>query len=45
MRAPMSLDELLATSDVVSLHVPLLPATQNLIGAAELARMKTGRRS
>ena len=33
-RAPMSLDELLATSDVVSLHVPLLPATQNLIGAA-----------
>ena len=39
---PMSLDELLATSDVVSLHVPLLPATQNLIGAAQLARMKPG---
>lgn len=36
------LDELLATSDVVSLHVPLLPATQNLIGAPELARMKSG---
>ncbi len=29
-------------SDVVSLHVPLLPATRNLIGAAELARMKPG---
>jgi phosphoglycerate dehydrogenase-like enzyme len=39
---PVSLDELLATSDVVSLHVPLLPATQNLIGARELARMKPG---
>ncbi len=38
----MSLDELLATSDVVSLHVPLLPATQNLIGAAQLSRMKPG---
>ena len=39
---PVSLDELLSTSDVVSLHVPLLPATQNLIGARELARMKAG---
>src|SRR5882724_2413203 len=38
----VSLDELLATSDVVSLHVPLLPATQNLIGAKELSRMKAG---
>jgi phosphoglycerate dehydrogenase-like enzyme len=38
----MSLDELLATSDVVSLHVPLLPTTQNLIGAAQLSRMKLG---
>jgi phosphoglycerate dehydrogenase-like enzyme len=36
------LDELLATADVVSLHVPLLPTTQNLIGARELARMKPG---
>ena len=39
---PVSLDELLAGSDMVSLHVPLLPATQNLIGAKELARMKPG---
>jgi phosphoglycerate dehydrogenase-like enzyme len=37
-----SLDDLLTTSDVVSLHVPLLPETQNLIGARELARMKPG---
>ena len=39
---PMSLDDLLSTSDVVSLHAPLLPATQNLIGARELSRMKSG---
>jgi phosphoglycerate dehydrogenase-like enzyme len=38
----VSLDELLSTSDVVSLHVPLLLTTQNLIGAGELARMKPG---
>jgi phosphoglycerate dehydrogenase-like enzyme len=35
-------DELLSTADVVSLHVPLLPATTGLIGARELARMKPG---
>jgi len=35
-------DELLKSSDVVSLHVPLLPTTQGLIGAAELASMKPG---
>jgi glyoxylate reductase len=34
------LDELLATSDFVTLHVPLSPATRNLIDAAALARMK-----
>lgn len=39
---PMPLDELLATADVVTLHVPLLPETTNLIGAGELARMKKG---
>jgi len=37
-----SLDELLAAADVVTLHVPLLPATQGLIGARELGRMKAG---
>ncbi|WP_335931702.1 2-hydroxyacid dehydrogenase [Streptomyces sp. PTD5-9] len=33
-------DRLLAESDLVSLHVPLLPATRRLIGADALARMK-----
>jgi len=36
----VALDRLLATSDVVSLHVPLTPETHHLIGQAELARMK-----
>ncbi|WAT01731.1 hydroxyacid dehydrogenase [Rouxiella chamberiensis] len=35
-----SLQSLLAESDIVSLHAPSLPETQNLIGAAELALMK-----
>ena len=34
--------ELLAAADVVSLHVPETPVTQNMIGAGELARMKPG---
>lgn len=34
------LGELLRGSDIVSLHVPLTPATRHLIGAAELAQMK-----
>jgi phosphoglycerate dehydrogenase-like enzyme len=38
----LSLDELLRTSDVVCVHVPLLPETRNLIGAAQLAAMKPG---
>ena len=36
----MPLDRLLATSDVVSLHVPLTSDTHHLIGQTELARMK-----
>jgi phosphoglycerate dehydrogenase-like enzyme len=36
------LDALLAEADIVSLHLPLLPATERLIDAAALARMKTG---
>lgn len=39
---PLALDALLAAADVVSLHVPLLPATQGLIGERELALMKPG---
>ena len=38
----VSLDQLLAQSDVVSLHVPLLPETKNLIGKSQLERMKPG---
>ncbi|MFJ5228927.1 NAD(P)-dependent oxidoreductase [Kitasatospora sp. NPDC088391] len=37
-----SLDELLAVSDVLSLHVPLTDATRNLIGARELALLPPG---
>ncbi len=37
-----SMDELLALSDVVSLHVPETPLTQNMIGEAQLAKMKPG---
>lgn len=36
----LPLDELLATSDYVSVHAPLNAQTRGLIGAAELARMK-----
>lgn len=36
----LPLDNLLATADVVTLHVPLLPTTTGLIGASELAHMK-----
>jgi (S)-sulfolactate dehydrogenase len=39
---PRSLDTLLAESDVVSLHVPLVPATRGLIDAEHIARMKDG---
>jgi len=38
----LSLTELLDTSDVVSLHMPLLPSTESMIGDDELARMKAG---
>ena len=36
------LHALLARSDVLSLHLPLLPATRRLIGAAELAALPLG---
>lgn len=40
LSAAVSLPELLRTSDIVSLHVPLTPETVGLIGSAELALMK-----
>jgi glyoxylate reductase len=38
----VSLDELLATSDAVSLHVPLRPETHHLLDGARLRTMKPG---
>lgn len=34
------MEEILRTSDIVSLHVPLTPATRHMIGAAQLRLMK-----
>jgi glyoxylate reductase/D-3-phosphoglycerate dehydrogenase len=36
----LPLDELLATADIVTLHVPLMPETRNLIDARSLKLMK-----
>ena len=41
-RAAISLDELLARSDVVTLHVPETASTRNMFGAAQIAAMKRG---
>jgi len=38
----VSQDELLAGSDILSIHTPYAPETHHLIGAAEFARMKPG---
>ncbi len=38
----VALDELLAGSDVVSLHVPSLPSTRAMIGSRELALIRDG---
>jgi phosphoglycerate dehydrogenase-like enzyme len=40
--AQVDLDRLVTTSDVLSIHVPLTGATRNLIGAAELDRVRPG---
>jgi len=37
-----TLDELLETADIITLHCPLTAATRGLIGARELARMRKG---
>jgi phosphoglycerate dehydrogenase-like enzyme len=39
---PLALDELLATSDVVSLHLPLNPETLHFMNARRFAQMKPG---
>jgi D-3-phosphoglycerate dehydrogenase len=38
----MELDDLLATSDVVTLHLPLTAETRNLLGEDRIFRMKDG---
>jgi len=38
----VSFEELLATSDVLSIHVPLSPATRHLISAEQFGTMKKG---
>jgi len=38
----VSLDELCKCADLVTLHVPLLPATEGLVGQRQLAAMKPG---
>lgn len=38
----LPLHELLAAADIVSLHLPLTPATRQLLGEREFARMKPG---
>ena len=40
----LGLDDLLATSDMVSVHAPALPSTHHLLDAAALARMRDGAR-
>ena len=41
-RSLPKLEDVLAQADFVTLHVPETPQTKNMIGAAELARMKPG---
>jgi D-3-phosphoglycerate dehydrogenase len=41
-RATKTLDELLAQSDFVTLHVPATPQTKNMLGAREMAAMRAG---
>ncbi len=39
---PATLDELLARSDVITLHVPLTPETKHILDAGAFAKMKQG---
>jgi D-3-phosphoglycerate dehydrogenase len=38
----VELNDLLSSSDIVSLHCPLLPTTRGLINSRSIAQMKTG---
>lgn len=39
---PATLDEVYAQSDVITLHLPLLPETRSMLAAKEFAKMKRG---
>ncbi|MFM0337428.1 hydroxyacid dehydrogenase [Paraburkholderia fungorum] len=39
---PVSLDDALRAADVITLHVPLLPTTRNLLDGARLATLRKG---
>ncbi len=39
---PLEMDEFLASSDVISLHSPLTPQTENLVCATTISKMKRG---
>jgi phosphoglycerate dehydrogenase-like enzyme len=39
---PLPLPELLASANIVSLHIPLTPETQHIIGEGEIASMRPG---
>lgn len=38
----VSMDQLIAQADVISLHVPLTPSTSNMLSAERIAQMKPG---
>ncbi len=38
---PVAFEDLLARADILSLHIPLLPATRGIIDAAAMARMRS----
>lgn len=42
VKATSSVDDMMSKVDFVSLHVPLIPATKNIINAERLAMMKAG---
>lgn len=39
---PVSLDELLAQSDFITMHLPLTPESKNMLGKAAIEKMKSG---
>ncbi|MCK4708445.1 MAG: 3-phosphoglycerate dehydrogenase, partial [Gammaproteobacteria bacterium] len=42
VQATSSVDDMMSKVDFISLHVPLIPATKNIINADRLAKMKAG---